>query len=47
MILDCTRILTCEYSGGTKRKVSATIAVMLPRSLVVLDEPTTGLEPLA
>ncbi|KAJ3322745.1 hypothetical protein HDV06_002796 [Boothiomyces sp. JEL0866] len=34
-------------SGGTKRKVSAAIAVMLPRSLVVLDEASTGLDPLA
>ena len=34
-------------SGGTKRKVSAALAVMLPRSLVVLDEASTGLDPLA
>jgi ABC-type multidrug transport system ATPase subunit len=36
-----------KLSGGTKRKVSAAIAVMLPRLLVVLDEASTGLDPLA
>ena len=36
-----------NLSGGTKRKVSAAIAVMLPRSLVVLDEASSGLDPLA
>ncbi|KAJ3254776.1 hypothetical protein HK103_006851 [Boothiomyces macroporosus] len=36
-----------NLSGGTKRKVSSAIAVMLPRSLVVLDEASTGLDPLA
>ncbi|KAJ3272842.1 hypothetical protein HDV01_005165 [Terramyces sp. JEL0728] len=36
-----------SLSGGTKRKVSSAIAVMLPRSLVVLDEASTGLDPLA
>jgi ABC-type multidrug transport system ATPase subunit len=34
-------------SGGTKRKVSVAIATMLPRPLVVLDEASTGLDPLA
>jgi ABC-type multidrug transport system ATPase subunit len=36
-----------NLSGGTKRKVSTAIAVMLPRSLVVLDESSSGLDPLA
>jgi ABC-type multidrug transport system ATPase subunit len=36
-----------NLSGGTKRKVSAAIATMLPRKLVVLDEASTGLDPLA
>jgi ABC-type multidrug transport system ATPase subunit len=34
-------------SGGTKRKVSVAIATMMPRPLVVLDEASTGLDPLA
>jgi ABC-type multidrug transport system ATPase subunit len=36
-----------SLSGGTKRKVSAAIAIMMPRELVVLDEASTGLDPLA
>ncbi|KAJ2996013.1 hypothetical protein HDV02_000242 [Globomyces sp. JEL0801] len=36
-----------NLSGGTKRKVSTVIATMLPRSLIVLDESSTGLDPLA
>jgi ABC-type multidrug transport system ATPase subunit len=36
-----------SLSGGTKRKVSVAIATMMPRSLVVLDEASTGLDPLA
>jgi ABC-type multidrug transport system ATPase subunit len=36
-----------SLSGGTKRKVSAAIAIMMPRPVVVLDEASTGLDPLA
>ncbi|KAJ3308135.1 hypothetical protein HDV04_001729 [Boothiomyces sp. JEL0838] len=36
-----------NLSGGTKRKVSTAIAAMFPRPLVVLDESSTGLDPLA
>ncbi|RKP18983.1 P-loop containing nucleoside triphosphate hydrolase protein, partial [Rozella allomycis CSF55] len=36
-----------SLSGGTKRKVSTLIAIMLNRDLVVLDESSTGLDPLA
>jgi ABC-type multidrug transport system ATPase subunit len=36
-----------SLSGGAKRKVSTAIAIMLPRTLVVLDEVSTGLDPYA
>jgi len=34
-------------SGGTKQKVNAVIAFMFRPSLLILDEPTAGLDPLA
>ena len=34
-------------SGGTRQKVNAVIAFMFRPSLLILDEPTAGLDPLA
>lgn len=34
-------------SGGTRQKVSAIIALMFDASVLVLDEPTAGLDPVA
>jgi Cu-processing system ATP-binding protein len=34
-------------SGGTTQKVSATIAFLFNPSVLILDEPTAGLDPLA
>lgn len=34
-------------SGGTRQKVSAAIAFLFRPSLLILDEPTAGLDPLA
>ena len=36
-----------QLSGGTKRKVSAAIAFIGRPSCVILDEPTTGMDPAA
>ncbi|MBX7202397.1 MAG: ATP-binding cassette domain-containing protein [Bacteroidia bacterium] len=36
-----------SLSGGTIQKVSATIAFMFNPSVLILDEPTAGLDPLA
>ncbi|RKP20875.1 P-loop containing nucleoside triphosphate hydrolase protein, partial [Rozella allomycis CSF55] len=52
-LLESMGILNFKYykcgqlSGGTKRKVSTIIAIMLPKSLVMLDESSAGLDPLA
>lgn len=34
-------------SGGTRQKVSATLAFMFNADVLILDEPTAGLDPLA
>jgi Cu-processing system ATP-binding protein len=34
-------------SGGTTQKVSAVLAFMFNPSIIILDEPTAGLDPLA
>jgi len=34
-------------SGGTTQKVSATLAFMFPSKVLILDEPTAGLDPIA
>ncbi|XP_063703387.1 phospholipid-transporting ATPase ABCA1-like [Culicoides brevitarsis] len=36
-----------EYSGGNKRKLSTSIALLGRPSVILLDEPTTGMDPLA
>lgn len=36
-----------QLSGGTRQKVAAVIAFMFEVPLVILDEPTVGLDPLA
>ncbi|MGB0849746.1 MAG: ABC transporter ATP-binding protein [Bacteroidia bacterium] len=36
-----------HLSGGTKQKVNIVLAFMFDSDLVILDEPTTGLDPLS
>ncbi|MFN3196205.1 MAG: ABC transporter ATP-binding protein [Chlorobiota bacterium] len=36
-----------HLSGGTKQKVNITLAMMYDNPVIVLDEPSTGLDPIA
>ena len=38
--------LSCTYSGGMKRRLSLALATIGDTKLVVLDEPTTGMDPV-
>jgi ABC-type multidrug transport system ATPase subunit len=35
-----------QYSGGMKRRLSLALATVGDRPLVILDEPTTGMDPV-
>ena len=37
----------CTVSGGTRQKVSAVLAFLFNPSVLILDEPTAGLDPVA
>ena len=37
----------CCYSGGNKRKLSTAIALVGDPPIIFLDEPTTGMDPVA
>jgi len=36
-----------DLSGGTSQKVNAVLALMFDSPIIILDEPTTGLDPVA
>ena len=35
-----------QYSGGMKRRLSLALATVGDRPLIILDEPTTGMDPV-
>ena len=37
----------CTLSGGTRQQVSASLAFLFNPDVLILDEPTAGLDPLA
>ena len=44
-LLEHAKIVVAKYSGGMAKKLSFTIALLPDADLLVLDEPTTGLDP--
>jgi len=39
--------ITKDYSGGTKRKLNTAIALLGDPAVILLDEPTSGMDPVA
>ena len=44
-LIECRDKETDTYSGGMKRKLSAALALMGDPKIVVLDDPTAGMDP--
>lgn len=44
-LVDVADRRTSTYSGGTRRKLDLAISLVVPPTVVLLDEPTTGLDP--
>ncbi|KAI0234120.1 hypothetical protein LSAT2_015699 [Lamellibrachia satsuma] len=47
LMQDCSNKTVDTLSGGNSRKLNAAVAVIGDPSVILLDEPTTGLDPLA
>ncbi|XP_058788357.1 ABC transporter A family member 2-like [Vicia villosa] len=45
-LIDAARVRSGSYSGGMKRRLSVAIALIGDPKLVILDEPTTGMDPI-
>jgi ABC-2 type transport system ATP-binding protein len=44
-LLDMADTLVKQYSGGLRRRLDLAASLVVPRPVLVLDEPTTGLDP--
>ncbi len=45
-LLDAIELMPNELSGGMKRRVALARAIILHPSIIIYDEPTTGLDPI-
>ncbi|KAJ1401643.1 P-loop containing nucleoside triphosphate hydrolase [Sesbania bispinosa] len=45
-LTDAVKVRAGSYSGGMKRRLSVAIALIGDPKLVILDEPTTGMDPI-
>ncbi|KAK6037355.1 hypothetical protein COOONC_25140 [Cooperia oncophora] len=46
MTSHCRKKVQCaEVGGGQKRRISAGVAILINAELIVLDEPTAGIDP--
>jgi ABC-2 type transport system ATP-binding protein len=44
-LLDAADTVVREYSGGMRRRLDLAASLVVPRPVLILDEPTTGLDP--
>ena len=47
LLVDKTDVPSSQLSGGMKRKLSVAIAFIGGSQVVILDEPTSGMDPYA
>ena len=47
LLVDKTNVPSSKLSGGMKRKLSVGIALIGGSQVVILDEPTSGMDPYA
>ncbi|GLU12340.1 hypothetical protein SLE2022_290260 [Rubroshorea leprosula] len=45
-LTEATKVRAGSYSGGMKRRLSVAVALIGDPKLVILDEPTTGMDPI-
>ncbi|KAI3454641.1 hypothetical protein Pfo_011304 [Paulownia fortunei] len=45
-LTEAAKVRSCSYSGGMRRRLSVAIALIGEPKLVILDEPTTGMDPI-
>ncbi|XP_074292563.1 ABC transporter A family member 2-like [Silene latifolia] len=46
-LTNAAKMRTSSYSGGMKRRLSVAIALIGDPKLIILDEPTTGMDPIS
>jgi len=45
-IVDVRIMINCNFSGGEKRRLSFGVALFHDPRIMILDEPTVGMDPL-
>lgn len=46
-LLECSQKLVCEYSTGMKQKLNIAKVLLCDKKVIILDEPTAGMDPVS
>jgi ABC-type multidrug transport system ATPase subunit len=46
-LLESGNLMVGKYSGGMRRRISVALATMGNPSVILMDEPTTGMDPVS